>query len=351
MTALLPDATADLKQLIAKLERQLQASIGERDVALARQAVTAQENAGLQNELIIARERQVATADILRAIASSAGNAEQSLHQIAETTARLFGASSVTLRIAEGDEWSHAVGVGASAQRVISQVAGRQQRVLADNLPGAVVLGNRQIHIPDLDHIDPSMASWPGLPHARASGTRVMCGTPLRRDGGVTGALIVYRDQLLPFTDDELTLQQSFADQAAIAIENARLFKETKEALERQTATADILKVIASSPSDVRPVFDAIAESSKRLIGGFSSTVVRFVGDMLQLAAFTPTNPTADAALKATFPGPIAKFPPLHAGPRRQDGAVHRYRGRRCAAGEQGPRHGCAAIAAWCSRL
>ena len=87
-----------------------------------------------------------------------------------------------------------------------------------------------------------------------------MCGTPLRREGKAIGALIVYRDRLLPFTEEELALQQSFADQAVIAIENARLFNETKEALERQTATADILKVIASSPSDVQPVFDVIVE-------------------------------------------------------------------------------------------
>ena len=104
---------------------------------------------------------------------------------------------------------------------------------------------------------------------------------------------------------------KSFRDQALIAIENTRLFNETKEALERQTATADILKVIASSPSDVQPVFDAIATSAKRLLGGFSATVVRFVGDVLHLVALTPTNPAADEALQASFPMPLAKFSPF----------------------------------------
>src|ERR1019366_4595623 len=98
----------------------------------------------------------------------------------------------------------------------------------------------------------------------------------------------------------------TFADQAVIAIENTRLFNETKEALERQTATAEILKVIASSPNDVQPVFEAIAASAKRLLGGFSATVVRFVGDALHLVAFTPTNATADQALQASFPMPLA---------------------------------------------
>ena len=93
----------------------------------------------------------------------------------------------------------------------------------------------------------------------------------MRREGKAIGALIVYRDRLAPFTDEEMALQQSFADQAAIAIENARLINETREALERQTATADILKVIAASPSDVQPVFDAIVTDAARLIGGFTA--------------------------------------------------------------------------------
>jgi signal transduction histidine kinase len=83
---------------------------------------------------------------------------------------------------------------------------------------------------------------------------------------------------------------------------------ERDEALERQTATADILKIIASSPSDVRPVFKAIAERSNRLVGGFSASVFLFVGDALHLGAFTGSNPAADAALKALFPRPLSAF-------------------------------------------
>ncbi|OKO75215.1 hypothetical protein AC628_20570 [Bradyrhizobium sp. NAS96.2] len=107
----------------------------------------------------------------------------------------------------------------------------------------------------------------------------------------------------------QIELVNNFAAQAVIAIENARLFNETKEALERQTATSDILKVIASSPSDVQPVFDAIAERSNRLMDGHSTAVHRFINEMVELVSFTPVSAEADAVLQAAFPRPLAQYP------------------------------------------
>jgi two-component system NtrC family sensor kinase len=269
------------------------------------------ENARLQAELRAFRDRQTASAEILQAIACTSGDAERALQKVAETTARLFGASSVTIRIARGDEWGQSINVGAGSERIAAEVSAARLRLGARNLPSTVLGENRQVHIPDINNVDAAIADWPGLPPARAAGTRAMAGTPLRCEGKAIGVLIVHRDRPEPFTAQELALQQSFADQAVIAIENARLFNETREALERQTATADILKVIAGSPSDVQPVFEAIAASAKRLIGGFSATVMLFIGDALHLVALTPTNAAADEAMKASFPRPLSEFPPF----------------------------------------
>ncbi|MET4196162.1 GAF domain-containing protein [Bradyrhizobium sp. LA6.12] len=287
--------TAPPQDKAAEFERQLRSQ--------------AAENARLQAELAIARDRQNASMEILRTIANSSGDAEGSLQQIAEATMHLFGAPSATIHIAEGDGWSRVIRVGDSSMRVGAGVPLAQLKIGGRNMPGTIVAENRQVHVPDLDNVDPAIADWPGMPHARAAGTRSMSGSPLRLEGKAIGALIVYRDRLAPFTDDEMALQQSFADQAAIAIENARLFNETRESLERQTATADILKVLASSPSDVQPVFDAVAANANRLIGGFSTAVLRYVDGAAHLVAFTPGDPAGDRVLQASFPVPFAQFP------------------------------------------
>jgi GAF domain-containing protein len=267
------------------------------------------ETVRLKSRLRIAQDRQIASAEILRTIGNVSGDAERSLHEIAETTKRLFEASSVSIFVAEGDKWAQTIHDGPSSKRIGAEVPVDQLRIGSHSLPGAAFSENRQIHLPDLNHVDPAIADWPGVRPARAAGSRTISGTPLRRAGQAIGVLIVHRDRLAPFADDELALLQSFADQAAIAIHNARLFNETKEALERQTATADILKVIASSPSDVQPVFEAIASSANRLIGGLSTAVYSLIDEMQHLSAFTPINPAADAALQALFPRPSSMQP------------------------------------------
>jgi two-component system NtrC family sensor kinase len=306
MTALSQDVLADLKATVADLQRRLQSSLAERDEAIVQQAATALENARLLTELHAAQDRQTGSAEILRAIANASGDAERSLHQIAETTARLFDAPSVTLHIAEGDEWGRTIRVGDSSKRIGMEVSDAQLRIGGHNMPGTVLLQNRQIHIPDIDNVDPDIADWPGLPPARAAGTRVIAGTPLRREDKAIGVLIVYRDRPVPFTANELALQQCFADQAVIAIENARLFNETREALERQTATAEILKVIASSPSDVQPVFDVIVERAVRLCGARMGRVYRYDGKLIHMVCGHGLSVPGRNTVRQPFPRPAA---------------------------------------------
>ncbi len=306
MTAVSEDATADLNRRIAELEQRMELALIERDAAIERQTASALVNFRLQSELRATTERQNAAAEILRTIASAPIDAEQSLQRIAETTARFFNASSVTIRISDGQQWSRTIRVGQASEQIVAAVPSDQLGIAGKNVAGFVYRENRQIHIPDLDNLEPAITDFPGFAPARAGGTRTLSGTPLRRGSEAIGAMIIHRDRLAPFTDGELALQQSFADQAVIAIENTRLFNETQEALERQTATADILKVIASSPSDVQPVFEAIVANADRLIGGFSTGVYRFVGGICHLEAFTPVNPAADEMLKNRFPRPVA---------------------------------------------
>ena len=267
MTPLSQDVMADLKRHVAELERRLEAALIERDAAIDRQTASALVNFRLQNELRAALDRQKAGAEILRSIAATAGDAEHALQTIAATTAQFFNASSLTIRIADDLQWTRTIRVGHASERMVAAVPSDELGISGKTVAGLVYRENRQIHIPDLDHVDPDIADLPGFAAVRDGGTRTLSGTPLRRAGEAIGAMIIHRDRVAAFTNEELALQQSFADQAVIAIENARLFNETQEALARQTATSDILRVISQSPTDVQPVFDAIVQTAVRLLG------------------------------------------------------------------------------------
>ena len=149
---------------------------------------------------------------------------------------------------------------------------------------------------------------------ARLRGFRSVLFTPLMNQGTPVGMISVTRAEPGAFAADHVQLLQTFADQAVIAIENARLFNETRQALERQTATAEVLKVIAGSPSDVQPVFEAIVASANRLIGGFSTAMFRFVDDADPSRRVHAHRPRRRRGAAIVVPGAISRVPALPSG-------------------------------------
>src|SRR4051812_7581969 len=266
----------------------------------------AAENARLRSELAAARDRQNASAEILRTIAASPSDARPVFAAIASSSKRLLGGFSATVLQFIGDEL-HLVAFTPTSAEADEGLRTSFPRKIAEFPTFALVRGGETIQFPDseADDVPPLNRDL-----ARLRGFRSVLFMPLMNRGTAVGMISVTRAEPGAFAPDLVQLLQTFADQAVIAIENARLFNETRETLERQTATADILKVMAGSPSDVQPVFDAIAANANRLIGGFSTAVLRYIDGAAHLAAFTPTEPFGDRVLQASFPVPFAEFPP-----------------------------------------
>src|SRR5258707_322732 len=277
--------------------------------SFAAQAVIAMENARLFNQTREALERQTATADILKVVASSPSDVQPVFQAIAESATRLFGGYRVMVTGREGDYIHLAAIAGSEEGR--DALRGRYPMPLSSpGFHGEAALNRAVRFFVDFE-TDPTVT--PEFKEiGRARGFRSFLVVPMLREGVAIGTIGVARPEPGEFSIHQIELLKTFADQAVIAVETARLSNETREALERQTATAEILKVIASSPSDVQPVFAAIATSSNRLVGGFSTAVFRFVDGVAHLAAFTPTaNPAADEVLRASFPRPVIDWKPF----------------------------------------
>ncbi len=241
------------------------------------------ENARLFDETQAALQRQTASADILRVISQSPTDVMPVVDVIVATARKLLGCYRTAFLRREGNAL---IAVrNATAEGLAPAPVARLVLDPADNLPSRALLSGAPLHTPDW-----SASALP--PHEqtvqRLTGTRSSLMVPLLRgsDGEGLGVLAFGRDKPEPFSEADIALAQSFADQAVIAIENVRLFNETQEALEIQTATADILKVISASPTDVQPVFDAIAANALRLCEARFSVVTRYDGELIHLAAF-----------------------------------------------------------------
>ncbi len=249
-------------------------------------------SARLEKKLTEALERQTATAEILRVLGGSMTDTQPVFDAIVKNCRDLFKNSGVMLRLA-ADGRLH-VKASVDYPTVGSLPIDRTSAI------GACVVDGRTIHFPDLEE---AAKEFPrirqlGLKHGFHSGIYA----PLMHGGKAIGGMSVLRRELGGFDDKDVQLFNTFADQAVIAIENVRLFNETKEALERQTATAEILKVISSSPTDVQPVFDIIGRLAEKLCAAEISVVSRFDGALIQLAALHGVAKEAVETVRRVFP-------------------------------------------------
>ena len=294
----------------------------------ADQAIIAIENVRLFKELETknarvaeALNRETATAEILKVISGSPNDVQPVLDAVAESAARLCAADDVLIHRVDDGMMRLVAHFGAvpyladSATRAISPGAHS----------GRAILESRVIHVHDM--LDPrSEADYPDVVNlGHLSGTRTVLATPLLREGTPIGVIVIRRREVRPFSDEQIDLVKTFADQAVIAIENVRLFTELQQknealaqahaqvtgALERQIATSEILGVISSSPTDVRPVFQAIARNAVALCGGLGAVVLRYDGTLLHVAAHHNVSAEAIAMVERAYPRrPARDYPP-----------------------------------------
>src|SRR5262245_32974431 len=277
----------------------------EKQIALlkifADQAVIAIENVRLFQELKESLEQQTATSEILGVIASSPTDIQTVLDAVAASAARLCDATDAVIHTVEDDSMKVAANYGplpgmGSRRGVIA--------ITRDRIPSRAVIDGRTIHIRDLlaEPVDDLRADL-----ARSLGVRTALSTPLLREGNPVGAITIRRMEVRPFTDKQIKLLETFASQAVIAIENVRLFNELKEALEQQTATSEILGVIASSPTNIQPVLDAVAESAARLCEATNVVIYRVDGDAIHPAAVHGVMPPAPKGTPLNRKTPIGR--------------------------------------------
>ena len=280
--------------------RQVARPFNDKEIALlktfAEQAVIAVQNARLFNETKEALERQTATAEILRVISSSPADIQPVFDALAATAARLCEAKDAIIQLREGDVFRFVAHHGTLPNMAV----GGARPLTRDTVTGRAILEGRQIHLADLQA---ETEEYPlGSAMARQYDYRTILATPLLRQGAAIGSIMIRRAEARPFTENQLALVRTFADQAVIAIENVRLFNETKEALERQTATAEILRVIAESHTNAQAVFDTIVHSAQALCGGMYANAFRFDGEKLHLVATTIDDPEARKLLSDAYP-------------------------------------------------
>ena len=216
-------------------------------------------DARLTRELNEAREQQTATTDVLRVISRTTFNLQAVFAMLLETAARLCRADKATI-LQLGDGQLHLVADYGLSADFRAYMQANPMTVDRTSASGLAVLSGEVVQVPDLP-ADPILTK----PSQRLGGYRTALGVPLMREAISIGVMFLTRDKVDPFSQQQIDLVTTFAAQAVIAIENARLLNELKQSLEQQTATAEVLSVISSSLGELQPVFQAMLENATRL--------------------------------------------------------------------------------------
>ena len=266
----------------------------------ADQAVIAIENARLFNELKARTEdlseslqQQTATADVLKVISSSTGRLEPIFNALLENAVRVCGAKFGLLYLSEGD------GFRTVAMHNVPHVFAEKRRREPFFLPapggpmGQIVATRRVAHITDITTVQGyTQGNQQLMDLTELGGARTMVGVPMLKNNELIGAILIYRQEVMPFSDKQIELLTNFAAQAVIAIENTRLLNELRqrtddltESLEQQTATSEVLKVISSSPGELEPVFQAVLANATHICGAKFGVLYRCEKDALRTVA------------------------------------------------------------------
>src|SRR5262245_34630033 len=276
------------KRLAEALERE--AGAVERETAALGQLQTR------DRELVESREQQAATSEILNVISRSPSDVQPVFDAIVKSAVRLCGGLfSIVLRF-DGELIHFVAHHNFEPDALHAYRRWFPRRVADDHLVGRALVEQRVMNVADVT------SEFRFVPGQREQGFRSVLFVPMVRQGVSIGLIGVSRTVVGAFPEHQVELLKAFADQAVIAIENVRLFNETKEALDRQTATSEILRVISSSPTDVQPVFEAILANALRLCNGGRAALFTFDGRLIHVGAFANVNAEGMELHRRRFP-------------------------------------------------